>query len=547
MAEKDFEIIELDENETEEGRSLTPAEQKRLEKEEKKAARKAEKEAKKAAKAAGGKQSGKKHLKRNIALAAVGILVIYMGISSFLAGKKLPEVSVYTAARGNLQQIVSISGTVVTAEEKGYFARSAVPVAEVKVAMGDTVRKGDVLMTFDPEKLALAKKQAQLQAAAANGDYSNSMEKNAKNNADLQEANHNLPILTIQVDAVQESIDALQIKIDEKARRMYQTGVELQKAIADETAKMQEDPERSKDTLNRLQQLQLDNQLAQQNDQELADWRVQLKDMQQQLAKFQEDKAEMNAQQKSGEAGRLNAGAITAISANQQQTAVTTQDTLASLEAITDGLKADFDGVVTALQIKSGATPAIGMEMLDLQSVEQVKVAVSITKADLSKVKAGQKADVTVAGNKYAGTVSKIAGSATRNSNGVAVVAAEITLDAPDSRVILGAEADVKIYTKKVEDAVALPFEYVNTDPEGDFVYAVQDDVIVRKPITIGVVTDTEMEVTEGLSAGELVTGELPAGVQPGSRVSSKPAEKGMTEAIKTADTGAEGSTEAGK
>ena len=165
----------------------------------------------------------------------------------------------------DIVQSVQISGTVVTGEEKTYFSGVSVPVESLAVVAGDHVTEGQTLLTFSTERLDFTKTQAELKESAANGDYSSSMTKDAKSSADLAEANARLPELEQQILAVQETIDQYNIMIEEKQRRMAATGMELQKALIDSTA--------GTDEYQKLQLLVQENSYAQQNDQEVADWK----------------------------------------------------------------------------------------------------------------------------------------------------------------------------------------------------------------------------------------------------------------------------------
>lgn len=53
-----------------------------------------------------------------------------------------------------------------------------------------------------------------------------------------------------------------------------------------------------------------------------------------------------------------------------------------------------------------------------------------------------------------------------------------------------------------------LPYEYVQTDSEGDYVYVVENGIVVRKNVTIGIASSTEAQIVDGLNAGDkIVTG----------------------------------------
>ncbi len=398
-----------------------------------------------------------------------------------------------------------------------YFSGVSVPVESLAVVAGDHVTEGQTLLTFSTERLDFTKTQAELKESAANGDYSSSMTKDAKSSADLAEANARLPELEQQILAVQETIDQYNIMIEEKQRRMAATGMELQKALIDSTA--------GTDEYQKLQLLVQENSYAQQNDQEVADWKTNVRDMEQLLAELKTQKSEMEAKKSSGEAGTLNAGAKQSLSANQQQNVLSAEDTISSVTEAQTGVVAEFDGVVTKTSVVEGQTVQQGTELMTIASTEDVRVEIQITKNDLSRIREGQHVVVTIAGEEFEGEVSRISGTATRNSNNVPVVAAQITLKNPNSSVILGVEANNVIEIGTAKDAIVLPYEYVNTDTDGDFVYVVEDGLIHRRPITVGLMSESMIEITEGLSAGELVAEEIPVGVEEGGTVTAIPAD----------------------
>ena len=130
---------------------------------------------------------------------------------------------------------------------------------------------------------------------------------------------------------------------------------------------------------------------------------------------------------------------------------------------------------------------------------------VQISKSDLPKIAIGQQVDITINGKAYNGEIEKIAGAATKNNNGVAVVATTIKVKNPDSDIILGVEANNKIHAQKAENTLVLPYEYVQTDAQGDFVYVYDNGVVARKNVTIGIASSTQAQIVEGLNAGDMV------------------------------------------
>lgn len=480
-----------------------------------------------------------KRIRRIVILVIVAVLVVY-GIASYVIYKNQPPVVTTTTVEvGDIEQVVSISGTVVTGEEKSYFAEVAVPIASLTVKVGDTVSAGDTLVTYDDSDLTLNKRTAQLKAQAADGDYSNSMEKDAQGTADYTEATARLEELDVQIESVQAQIDALNTKITEKKARMAATGAELQKALLDLT--------QGTDDYREVERSIQDNSYAQNNDSEIMGWNSQITDLNHQLENLKSEKSEMQSQKSTGKSAQLNSGAKSSLSANQQQTALSSQDTVNTVDSASQGVTADYNGVITAVNVKEGQTPTVGTELLHLASTDNVKVKVQITKADLDKIKVGQEADLTIAGNAYQGTVSKISGAATNNSNNVPVVDAEIDIENPDDAIILGVEAKAKIHCKKSESTVLLSYDVLNTDNSGDFVYVLNsDNVVERRDVKTGISNDTQVEITEGLTTEDQIITTLPAGVTEGTKVSTQAASAGLNLSLgKNSDASSETSTEA--
>ena len=86
------------------------------------------------------------------------------------------------------------------------------------------------------------------------------------------------------------------------------------------------------------------------------------------------------------------------------------------------------------------------------------------------------------------------------NQSGTPMVGVEVHINNPDDNIILGMDAKLFIYTNYVEDAIMIPVEAINADKDGDFLYVVEEGVIVRKPVICGITSDNYVEIKEGIS-----------------------------------------------
>ena len=514
-------------------------------------------------------QKKKKHrrIRWGIILLLIVAVVAYSVVSRVKAQNAPTYVETASVRKGTIEQTVKTSGTVETENKTTYFADIAAPIGKLNVKVGDVVSKGDVLLSYDTDKLTLSKKQAELSAKQADGNYSDSMQKSADSEQKLAQANTDLPTLNTQIDTlkaqidlIQPQIDVLQNKIDDKKRRMAQTATDLQKTLLDLDQDGKEDGTNdpnynSTDSNGTEKHLQLeqaikDNEYAQSNDSEIVGWNRQITslneqktDLNDQLTDLKEKKSKAESDQTAGESGKATAGSRSALSATKESANLTSHDTIATVDKASGGITAGFNGVVADVKAVQGATTTAGMELFTIDDADNVKVTINVTKYDLAKIKEGQKADITIAGNKYEGEVSEISKVATKNANGASVVSAGIKIKNPDSNIILGTEADVVIHTAKSENALILPIEAVNTDRNGSFVYAIENGVIVRKNVKSGITSDTEEEIKEGISEKDQVLTDVTGGITEGMKAASLPSESGDTSSA-AADSATEASAD---
>lgn len=179
------------------------------------------------------------------------------------------------------------------------------------------------------------------------------------------------------------------------------------------------------------------------------------------------------------------------------------------VEEAKKGIRADFNGVVAKASIEEGSTVSQGMELFTLQNMDKVSVDINVSKYDYEKIWEDQKAEITMAGNTYEGTVTKVSHIAVPNEKGTPVIAAEVKIDNPDKNIFLGVDAKVKIQAAEAKNVVVLPLEVVNIGKNGSFCYILENGIITRKDITTGISSADYVEITDGLKEGDQVIYDL--------------------------------------
>ncbi|MEZ3505979.1 MAG: efflux RND transporter periplasmic adaptor subunit [Lachnospiraceae bacterium] len=481
----------------------------------------------------------KKKIRRRVISGVLAVLLVAFFVGNSLAAKNTaPMVSAVAAETGDVERILSTGGTVKSDETRTYFAPISVEVGEVMVSTGDTVKKGDVILTFDEKALSEEKQEAEYKMASNAGNYESSVHKNNEYIADLSEATTNLEVLEQQIEDNKNLLKEINAKIEEKkagwsynAAALQASILEQQKIIEDEKQRLDErhaweaeqqidsDDEEKKEkdeaakaqiaydeeTLLHLQQQAQYSSYEEQNNKEVRELQEQAKDVEELIASYEEYKVEMKSQKESSENGVLDAGSKAKLEADTALEKLTNQEKLDAIATVENGLKADFAGVVTELEAVAGQPPTESGKLVTIESTEKVLVRLSVSKYDLEKIAVGQKADVEIAGRAYEGTVRKIDGMATKNESGAMVVGVDVNIENPDENIFLGVEAKVYVHMEKAQGAVTLPLEAVCSDMEGDFVFVEENGVVAKKRVTVGISSDSICEIKEGLTAGENV------------------------------------------
>ena len=135
-----------------------------------------------------------------------------------------------------------------------------------------------------------------------------------------------------------------------------------------------------------------------------------------------------------------------------------------------------------------------------------VLVKILVNEKDISCVSEGQKAEITgdaFPDKTYSGIVDKIAAVASKQNIGAVqetVVSVNIKFTDADEIIKPGYTADVKILTSEPSELDIVPYEAVNQDDSGEFVYVFNSGIAVRKDIETGRELGDGVEVVSGVS-----------------------------------------------
>ena len=529
-------------------------------------------------KAAGGRKR-KKKIPLIVAAALVVVFGGYSVVNSVIAKNTPTQVNTITAAKGSVEETISTSGKVNSEQSRTYYAPVGAVITEMNVSLGDVVEEGQQLVTFDTSELESQKTKADLDASASANSYRSTQYQSDKNQSEYNEAVIGLDELKVLAAQQEQYVQGLKYNLEDnmqsKKEDLQNWLGKLNLELEIQNNKLSEP--RSDESRERIQEvIQNLNESIRNTTNEISDLSMsdEMKEQQRIIDAEQKKLEDMNEEisrregkESSSEGGIVDPYAKQQQADNMKSAQIAATEAAEKLERGQEGVKAEFGGIVTKIATMSssanasaggglleGATVSEGTELFTIESNRQVKVDISITKYDLSKIAVGQKADITIADQEYEGEVTKINKVAASNSQGSPVVGVEIHINNPDSDIFLGVEAQVVIHTNSAQDVITLPVEIVNTDRNGDFCYVVENGVVTMRRITTGISSDTDVEVTDGLKEGDLVVYDMTGTVTEGMNVLAVPAAQGaaQTQPESTeagteteASTGAESGTDA--
>lgn len=454
---------------------------------------------------------------------AVAFLVITCVIRHAISSPAAPLVTTTQALRGDLQESVTTSGTVLSEDVLVVFAPANGTLADVNVKAGDAVQAGEQLITYNMDQQERTLRSAALQLERSNAGYDGAMADNSENKAKLNEANINLDVLNQQIADNEAYLKNLQATFSQNQRAttnaLMEEAFNLQQSLNNPELSEEERSEINAQLArnNYLQQMMGSSDYSAEVQQEIAD-------VEERLAGYREYKARMENQKSASEVAVLDAYDRKQLDTDKELANLNYLEVEEQYYIAKAGVTAEFAGIVTSCTAISGAGVAQGTQLLTLESSENLKVSFEASQYDLEKLKLGQQADVVISGNIYHGEISKINRMAERNASNTPMVGVEIHLLDADDNIILGMDARLTIYTKKVENALLIPVEIINADRDGDFLYCVEDGIIVKKPIVCGISSDTYTEVLEGITEEDVIVLNAFGDLEEGMAVITAPA-----------------------
>ncbi len=460
------------------------------------------------------------------------------------------SITVAQAERGGVASYLSYTGTVNPQASVAVVPKVSGKVTDVRVKLGDTVNRGDVLYTIDDTDLRLQVRQAEAGLASAQAAYNNAVGGGAQQSVtQLEQA---LTAAELEYSNAQSAYDRAkeanesgsaikqaQATLDEakgayeRAQAAYDSNTAVAAAqVAYDSAKL---------AFERMQQLydqggiskqQLEaaeNQFktaeaqlstAQDGAKQTLDSAKSRYDIAQEQyntavlnkdAELEAAKSRLDNAQASLNAARENLDLTQNVinPQNAQSASASVQSAQAALDIAREQLSnatvtAPISGQVSAIPVEVGAMASQSSPVM-LVDMDGVEIDIQVAEKNINYVSVGMPAKVSVTSGGIEQADAAVAEVSPAANVQTGMYDVKIYIENPDERFKAGMFADVQLVSDSHTDALTIPTAAVKKDGDRTYVYVVNGDKLEERDIVQGIEQEDVTEVASGLSDGETV------------------------------------------
>lgn len=513
--------------------------------------------------------------KQKIVISIVAaLLIIALGVTAYVVISKKTRTAVALAdvTAGDITETLKLSGTVNSENQASFEILDGTCVKSVNVRVGDAVKKGDVLATFDTSSLSDVVAQKRENYNAAMSQY-----RKYASNANVSVAQ--LESLSKQIERKQREIEKLSEKVDAaKPKDDTKETISLKKQLTE----LLGDSKLAAEIVDRLfssgtqvsEILQhLENIINGANNQISSILKLlSVSDEEKQLVSAQLELVELKARQS---ILKLQSGdTLASLYLSVAESAKEDLDkTVEAVNALKKGWVAENDGVVREINIVSGETyhtpksnSTVSLDSIDISSLLSsatsdtkdfsgiinqlfpgtpggivveyypLSATFSVSGKDIYKIKLDQPVEITGAtGKKFSGYVSFISPTASESASssitsllgstsGGSEVEAKAMIEQPDKSIIIGLSVDMSIKLETQKNATLVPVESIQYEDGKSYIYLYDPDskTVKKTEVTTGLFDGEHYQILSGCSVGDKIVKIPSEDIEDGQKIYAK-------------------------
>lgn len=486
--------------------------------------------------------------KKVFAIASVIILISFIGgvLYYIFKPEPAPKVILTSVFSGDVTQTLDATGTVESANQDAFKILEGTKVLTVNFRVGERVKKGDLLATFDTSSLSELVSGKQKSYDSALDAYKNSKNAASTSAVDLVQIEKDIKSLETEISALESTIASTSAdtttstssqSILDKITSMFGDNFLINLLSGKSTSSFD---------LSSITGMSAD---------------------QTNLTSLQLELLQLKAKQTIAKA-QANGTLESTMKSLYESSLDDLNKTKAAVESLKTGWIAKDDGIIREVTVSEGqifknaaavntsidlssiinllSTNSASADIMSIlkqyltpdsngMTVEYYPFAASfiLGKYDVLKVTMDQAAKITAAnGSVFEGKITYISPVASSSSSinissilgssgSSSGVEAKVSIPNPDSGVIIGFDVDISIDVDKAENAVLVPAEAIQFDSEGSyiFLYNSKTKKVTRTQVKTGIFSGSAYQIISGCQVGDIIIKAPPMTLVDGDKV----------------------------
>lgn len=379
---------------------------------------------------------------------ATGVIVIIFIIASLLLGGQTDQPETSKVRLGSIKKTVEETGTVFSKRVNTFYSDMSQRVETLNVSVGDRVKKGDIILVYE-NNYDLEIERANKQIEAITASYNESVK-----GADFQEISN----LKLNISTIETNLNFARSNL-EKIKTLYENNA---------VSQVEYDEAKNNVTI-------LENQLQEANN----NYSKIIQGVSANVKKEYEAQIDEVMIQ------------IKILEKNMEQASV----------------KAEFDGVITELNVHQGSMTQAGVPTVEIQDDKNLGIYVEVLVEDAIEVTKGMAFNILDDEVIKELQVSRVYPKAQAKISDLGVEQKRVRIEADlnDAGYKLGSEVDVEIVLKEKNNVLLVDKDAVYEKDNIKYVTVLSGKNEIETEITTGIEDDKYVEVLSGLSENDTV------------------------------------------
>ena len=168
-------------------------------------------------------------------------------------------------------------------------------------------------------------------------------------------------------------------------------------------------------------------------------------------------------------------------------------------------ITAPMDGVIKRLDAKVGLFLSVGDPLAELLQIDRVKAVVGIPESDVAAIRRLDQVGLSIQALADRALVGRRHYLAPSPDTGAYLFRLELALDNPDHEILPGMFFRARIVKQHIPQALTLPIYAVISRGDEQYVFVAEGETVRKQAVRLGVIEKWQVQITDGLKAGDRV------------------------------------------